>query len=112
MPKTRPQNEAGKGRANRLGIHLPCPRCGERRSRVIDTRGMPEKNYIRRRRECEACGHRFTTFEGQTNDAELVRILRSRVAELEKQIAGIAKVLSMIPEENIDEQYAGASATE
>jgi transcriptional repressor NrdR len=40
---------------------MKCPHCGEDRSRVIDTRTTGDG--IRRRRACEACGKRFTTYE-------------------------------------------------
>ena len=40
---------------------MKCPFCGELNSRVIDSR--PADNSIRRRRQCEACGKRFTTYE-------------------------------------------------
>jgi transcriptional repressor NrdR len=40
---------------------MKCPHCGEDRSRVIDTRATGDG--IRRRRECEACSKRFTTYE-------------------------------------------------
>ena len=38
-----------------------CPYCASRDSRVIDTRAAD--SGIRRRRECESCGRRFTTYE-------------------------------------------------
>ncbi|MER2600211.1 MAG: transcriptional regulator NrdR [Caldilineales bacterium] len=40
---------------------MKCPHCGEDSSRVIDTRTTGDG--IRRRRECEACSKRFTTYE-------------------------------------------------
>jgi transcriptional repressor NrdR len=40
---------------------MKCPHCGEDRSRVIDTRTTGDG--IRRRRVCEACTKRFTTYE-------------------------------------------------
>ena len=40
---------------------MKCPYCGEENSRVIDSR--PADNSIRRRRQCEACERRFTTYE-------------------------------------------------
>lgn len=40
---------------------MKCPHCGEPDSRVIDTRSTGDG--IRRRRECTACGKRFTTYE-------------------------------------------------
>ena len=41
---------------------MRCPRCGERETRVIDSRDLDEAS-IRRRRECSACSARFTTTE-------------------------------------------------
>lgn len=40
---------------------MDCPECGAD-TRVVET--APYPNRVRRRRECEACGHRFTTREG------------------------------------------------
>lgn len=40
-----------------------CPACHNEDSRVIDSRSVDEGQAIRRRRECPACGHRFTTLE-------------------------------------------------
>ena len=40
---------------------MRCPFCGAEDSRVIDSR--PAENAIRRRRQCESCGKRFTTYE-------------------------------------------------
>lgn len=40
-----------------------CPVCNTDGDRVIDSRPTPEGKAIRRRRECLACGNRFTTYE-------------------------------------------------
>jgi transcriptional repressor NrdR len=40
-----------------------CPFCGDEGNRVVDTRLAREGDEIRRRRECEECGQRFTTRE-------------------------------------------------
>lgn len=40
-----------------------CPHCHHDSSKVIDSRPSDEGRAIRRRRECEYCGTRFTTFE-------------------------------------------------
>jgi len=40
-----------------------CPFCRARDSRVIDSRELSGGESIRRRRECPACGRRFTTYE-------------------------------------------------
>ena len=43
---------------------MKCPFCGnQNRDRVLETRTMNEGVSIKRRRECEACGRRFTTME-------------------------------------------------
>tara|TARA_B100000959_G_C14945835_1_gene609848 strand:- start:174 stop:623 length:450 start_codon:yes stop_codon:yes gene_type:complete len=42
---------------------MKCPDCNDIITKVIDSR-LTEKGYtIRRRRECESCAHRFTTYE-------------------------------------------------
>jgi transcriptional repressor NrdR len=40
-----------------------CPFCSGTDSKVIDSRLSRDDNVIRRRRECESCGRRFTTYE-------------------------------------------------
>ena len=40
-----------------------CPSCGASDTRVIDSRPAEAGLAIRRRRECESCQHRFTTYE-------------------------------------------------
>lgn len=42
---------------------MRCPKCGNNKSSVIDSRQTEDGNTIRRRRECEECHARFTTFE-------------------------------------------------
>lgn len=42
---------------------MQCPKCHHNGSKVVDSRPVEESNSIRRRRECEKCHHRFTTFE-------------------------------------------------
>ena len=42
---------------------MRCPKCGGSKSSVIDSRQAEDGNTIRRRRECEDCQHRFTTYE-------------------------------------------------
>ncbi len=42
---------------------MRCPRCNNNKSSVIDSRQAEDGNTIRRRRECDNCGARFTTFE-------------------------------------------------
>ncbi|APZ49159.1 transcriptional regulator NrdR [Jeotgalibaca sp. PTS2502] len=42
---------------------MQCPKCHYSGSRVVDSRPIDDNNSIRRRRECESCHQRFTTFE-------------------------------------------------
>ncbi|NRH21095.1 transcriptional repressor NrdR [Candidatus Gracilibacteria bacterium] len=42
---------------------MKCPKCRNLDTRVIDSRTTDDGKAIRRRRECEKCGARFTTFE-------------------------------------------------
>ena len=42
---------------------MKCPFCGVLQDRVVDSRESKEADSIRRRRECEGCGKRFTTYE-------------------------------------------------
>jgi len=42
---------------------MNCPRCNAADTRVIDSRSAQEGKAVRRRRQCTACGHRFTTYE-------------------------------------------------
>lgn len=42
---------------------MRCPRCGCTDDRVIETRAARDGDSIRRRRMCEDCEHRFTTYE-------------------------------------------------
>ena len=45
------------------GVCMRCPKCNYNKSSVIDSRQAEDGNTIRRRRECENCHARFTTFE-------------------------------------------------
>ena len=42
---------------------MRCPFCQNGETRVIDSRLTDDRDAVRRRRECEACGERFTTLE-------------------------------------------------
>jgi transcriptional repressor NrdR len=42
---------------------MRCPFCAAEDTRVVDSRLADEGDLVRRRRECVACGERFTTFE-------------------------------------------------
>ena len=42
---------------------MKCPYCSHPDTRVIDSRPAEDGNSIRRRRSCDVCGKRFTTYE-------------------------------------------------
>ena len=42
---------------------MRCPFCYQDNSKVVDSRPVEDTNSIRRRRMCESCGKRFTTYE-------------------------------------------------
>jgi transcriptional repressor NrdR len=54
---------------------MHCPFCSTDDTKVIDSRLVADGGQVRRRRECTACGERFTTFE--TAELVLPRIIKS-----------------------------------
>ena len=42
---------------------MKCPFCNAADTKVIDSRPADDNSSIRRRRQCESCGKRFTTYE-------------------------------------------------
>jgi transcriptional repressor NrdR len=78
---------------------MRCPRCEATGTRVIDSRDLENGSTIRRRRECEACGHRFTTYE-RPEGARLIVVKRDgsrEEFEREKLRAGLLKALQKRP---------------
>ncbi|HEY6058498.1 MAG TPA: transcriptional regulator NrdR [Candidatus Limnocylindrales bacterium] len=78
---------------------MRCPTCGGRETRVIDSRDLDDAATIRRRRECESCSSRFTTYE-RVEAARLVVLKRDGTRQefdREKLAAGIRKSLTRRP---------------
>jgi transcriptional repressor NrdR len=78
---------------------LRCPRCNENGTRVIDSRDLEGGSTIRRRRECEACSYRFTTYE-RPEGARLMVVKRDggrQEFDREKVRAGLMKALQTRP---------------
>ncbi|HTK14944.1 MAG TPA: transcriptional regulator NrdR [Acidimicrobiia bacterium] len=59
---------------------MRCPFCRANDDKVVDSRLAEEAVAIRRRRECLACGRRFTTYE-RVEDVPVVVVKRSGVSE-------------------------------
>jgi transcriptional repressor NrdR len=83
---------------------MRCPRCNETGTRVIDSRDLEAGSTIRRRRECEACSYRFTTYErpegarlsvikrdGSRVDFDRTKLLGGLLRALEKRPVTIAR---------------------
>jgi transcriptional repressor NrdR len=78
---------------------MRCPRCEARDTRVVDSRDLDDAATIRRRRECSACGSRFTTYE-RVEAARLVVVKRDGAREdfdRSKLIGGLRKALTRRP---------------
>ena len=70
---------------------MRCPFCGHDETQVKDSRPSDDNNSIRRRRQCPACGARFTTFERvQLRDLMVIKKDESRVTfDREKLVRSI-----------------------
>lgn len=55
---------------------MRCPRCDLDDDKVVDSRAADDASAIRRRRQCLACGHRFTTYE-RVEEVPIVVVKRS-----------------------------------
>ncbi len=78
---------------------MRCPRCEATGTRVIDSRDLEAGSTIRRRRECETCAYRFTTYE-RPEGARLVVVKRDgsrQDFDREKVRAGLLKALQKRP---------------
>ncbi len=78
---------------------MRCPKCGCQDDKVIDSRASREGATIRRRRECTACGHRFTTYEEVEREGLVVLKRDGRREEFskEKLFSGIRKACQKRP---------------
>jgi len=78
---------------------MRCPKCGCQDDKVIDSRAAREGATIRRRRECIACGFRFTTYEEveHTGLVVLKRDGRREEFSTDKLMSGIKKACQKRP---------------
>ena len=93
---------------------MRCPSCGYLESKVVDSRAADDGASIRRRRECLACGARFTTYERLAEHPILVIKTdgSSEVFDREKLMRGllIACAKRPITPEKIDALIASIEA--
>lgn len=109
---------------------MRCPFCGHEDSQVKDSRPTEDGTAIRRRRQCEACGARFTTFEriqlreltilkseGRRQPFDREKLERSveiacrkrpiESARIEKLVSGIQRQLETLGDSEIDAARIG-----
>jgi transcriptional repressor NrdR len=90
---------------------MKCPFCGHEESKVIDSRESKKGISIRRRRECIACGRRFTTYEkieeipymvvkkdGTRQPFDTQKLLRGMMKACEKRPIQISQLEEIIEE--------------
>ena len=78
---------------------MRCPDCGRLQSRVVDSRQSEDGSSIRRRRECEGCGRRFTTYE-RIDMVPLIVVKKDQTREtfdVNKLRAGMVKACEKRP---------------
>src|SRR6476661_2056195 len=78
---------------------MKCPACQNNNTRVVDSRPVDEYRSIRRRRECERCNYRFTTFE-KVEETPLVVVKKEGTREefnKEKILRGLIKACEKRP---------------
>lgn len=114
---------------------MRCPYCHKTEDRVVDTRTSQEGRAVRRRRECVACGRRFTTYEyvverqiqlRKRNDAtepyDRQKLMRSielpcakrpvSVAQIEVLVDDIEDALSRLGREEVESRILGEMVME
>jgi transcriptional repressor NrdR len=88
---------------------MKCPYCGFAQDRVVDSRESKEADSIRRRRECESCNKRFTTYErideipymvvkkdGRREKFERQKVLSGLLRACEKRPVSAAKLEAIV----------------
>jgi transcriptional repressor NrdR len=84
-----------------------CPFCGNESTRVVDSRNTEPGDAVRRRRECEHCGNRFTTYE-RAEEVPVTVVKRDGRRERfdrQKLLRGLVRAANKRPvtEEQLDE---------
>jgi transcriptional repressor NrdR len=88
---------------------MKCPFCNHLHDKVVDSREGKEGDAIRRRRECLACGRRFTTYEridevpymvvkkdGRREKFDREKVLRGLLKACEKRPVSMAKLAELV----------------
>lgn len=78
---------------------MKCSKCYHKNSRVLDSRPIEDGDAIRRRRECEQCGFRFTTFE-RSEEVPLIIVKKDGTRQefvREKLVRGLMRACEKRP---------------
>ncbi|MDO4352179.1 MAG: transcriptional regulator NrdR [Clostridia bacterium] len=88
---------------------MRCPFCDNQETKVIDSRPTEDGHAIRRRRECERCSRRFTTYEkveevilmvvkkdGSREDFDRLKIMNGIIKACEKRPVTVATMENMV----------------
>jgi transcriptional repressor NrdR len=78
---------------------MRCSNCHNKSTKVLDSRPIEEGQSIRRRRECERCGFRFTTFE-RVDELPLIVVKKDGIRQeynREKLIRGLIRACEKRP---------------
>ncbi|WP_261806091.1 transcriptional regulator NrdR [Lapidilactobacillus luobeiensis] len=99
---------------------MQCPRCHHNSLKVVDSRPADEGRAIRRRRECENCGYRFTTFErieqtpllvikknGTREEFNREKIMRGLVRAAEKRPISMDQITAVVDKVERDIRQSG-----
>lgn len=102
-----------------------CPFCSHADTKVIDSRLGKEGNNIRRRRECMACGKRFTTYErieetlplivkkdGRRESFDRVKIIGGLKKACEKRPISISTIEKLVDRVELSLQESGEKEIE
>lgn len=101
---------------------MKCPSCQNSNTRVLDSRPVDDGRSIRRRRECERCSFRFTTFEkveeiplivvkkeGTREEFSREKILRGLIKACEKRPVALKKLEDITAEVEKELRSQGVS---
>lgn len=101
---------------------MRCPNCQYKNTKVFDSRPTDEGRSIRRRRECEKCSHRFTTFErmeepplivvkkdGTRQEFSREKLVRGLIKACEKRPVSLDTIESVALEVEKELRNAGSS---
>jgi len=105
--------------------NMRCSNCQNKSTRVLDSRPIEDGRSIRRRRECERCGFRFTTFErieevplvivkkdGTRQEYSREKLIRGLIKACEKRPVPLEKIEGIAVDVEKELRHAGVSEVE